>query len=223
MMNKEQFKRLTSLILLGKENPKGRIKSVLSWELVFITIDFLLIMITAIVGKNLTDQYKKQICFYFIMIFYLLDFCYLLFLIIRSIVNYIKLKPNFVNTLYSALETDEKIKNDVFEICNEIENSNSGEISKYHNLLKERIALIKKRMPLMFEGKEVGGILLIITIVMNSIKGFDEVVKSDSILRIIAYSLSIAVPAAYCLMQHYIYKLEKIIFYLDLWEKEIKS
>ena len=89
--------------------------------------------------------------------------------------------------------------------------------------MKERIALIKKRMPLMFEGKEVGGILLIITIVMNSIKGFDEVVKSDSILRIIAYSLSVAVPAAYCLMQHYIYKLEKIIFYLDLWEKEIKS
>ncbi len=74
MMNKEQFKRLTSLILLGKENPKGRIKSVLSWELVFITIDFLLIMITAIVGKNLTDQYKKQICFYFIMIFICLIF-----------------------------------------------------------------------------------------------------------------------------------------------------
>ncbi|MBR1639899.1 MAG: hypothetical protein IJ688_10985 [Treponema sp.] len=89
--------------------------------------------------------------------------------------------------------------------------------------MKERIGLIKKRMPLMFEGKEVGGILFIITIVMNSIKGFDEVVKSDNILRIIAYSLSIAVPAAYCLMQHYIYKLEKIIFYLDLWEKEIKS
>ena len=223
MMNKEQFKRLTSLILLGKENPKGRIKSVLSWELVFITIDFLLIMITAIVGKHLNNLHKKQICFCFIMILYMLDFCFLLFLFIRSIVNYIKLKPNFVNTLYSALETDEKIKNDVFEICNEIENSNSGEISKYHNLLKERIALIKIRMPLMFEGKEVGGILLIITIVMNSIKGFDEVVKSDSILRIIAYSLSIAVPAAYCLMQHYIYKLEMLIFYLASWEKEIKS
>ncbi len=78
-------------------------------------------------------------------------------------------------------------------------------------------------MPLMFEGKKVGGILFIITIVMNSIKGFDEVVNSDSILRIIAYSLSIAIPAAYCVMQHYIYKIEKIIFYLDSWKKEIKS